>query len=155
MSFKIQGLPRSHFESLFGLPEEALQARGALRVLADHYPGFPCRVSLEDAQPGESVLLVNYEHLPVATPYRSRYAVYVREGAEEAQPRVNAVPEVLQRRLLSLRGFDQQGMLLKADVVEGRQVASMLEEFLAVGAIDVVHIHNAKPGCFAAMAKRA
>src|SRR5579871_2789509 len=101
MSFRISGLPRAAFTDLFDLPEAELSARGIVRHTADVSPGFPCRVSLEDAEPGETLLLLNYEHLSVASPYRSRYAIYVREHAKEASLEVNEVPPVLRRRLLS------------------------------------------------------
>ena len=111
-------------------------------------------MSLADAQVGERLLLVNYEHLPVQTPYRSRYAVYVRENAVEAHPGVDEVPEVLRRRLLSLRAFDATGLLRHADVVEGRDLVGALDGMLGMPEVACVHIHNAKPGCFAAQAVR-
>src|SRR5581483_6788056 len=85
MSFRVSGLSVAEFAPLFGLPETELAIRGIARHTADVSPGFPCRVSLEDAEPGETLLLLNYEHLSVASPYRSRYAIYVRENAREAQ----------------------------------------------------------------------
>ena len=117
MSFHITGLPVSEFASLFALSDAELATRSAVRVMADRRPGFPCRVSLRDAEPGETLLLLNYEHLTVATPYRSRYAIYVRENAVEARLDVDEIPEVLQMRLLSVRAFDGTGMLIDADVV--------------------------------------
>jgi Protein of unknown function (DUF1203) len=155
MSFRISGLAAREFCALFGMTDAELAARNARRVVADRHPGFPCRVSLVDAQPGESVLLVNYEHLPVSSPYRSRYAVYVRENASEAQLRVNEIPQVLQQRLLSLRAFSHAGMLLDADVAEGKELASALERLLAVPDVAYIHVHNARPGCFAARVDRA
>jgi hypothetical protein len=81
MDFRITGLPVDRFVPLFGLPDDELARHRAVRRVCDSRPGFPCRVSLEDAIPGESVLLVNYEHLPVDSPYRSSHAIYVRERA--------------------------------------------------------------------------
>lgn len=154
MSFQIEALPRNRFAHLFGLTDEALKAHGAMRRVADRSPGFPCRVSLEDAAAGEPVLLVNFAHLPTTTPYRSSYAIYVREDAVEARPAINEVPAVLARRLLSVRAFDAAGMLQAANVVEGSKLASALEELVAPDDIAFVHIHNAKPGCYAARAVR-
>jgi len=154
MSFQISGLPMERFAYLLGMSDEELQVHGARRIVADRHPGYPCRVSLADAQVGERVLLVNYEHLPVQTPYRSRYAIYVRENAVETHPAIDEVPEVLRQRLLSLRAFDAAGLLREADVVEGRDLPDALDGILAVPAIAYVHIHNAKPGCFAAQAVR-
>ncbi|HUJ53893.1 MAG TPA: DUF1203 domain-containing protein [Steroidobacteraceae bacterium] len=155
MSFRISGLAASEFSGLFGLSDAELAARNACRVVADRHPGFPCRVSLVDAQPGERLLLVNYEHLPVTSPYRSRYAIYVRENASEAQLGVNEIPQVLQHRLLSLRAFDPAGMLLDADVVEGAALVPALERLLAPPQVAYLHVHNARPGCFAARVDRA
>jgi hypothetical protein len=155
MNFRISALPASAFQALFGQPDAVLAAHGARRVIADRSPGFPCRVSLRDAAPGEAVLLVNYTHLPVDSPYHSRYAVYVREHAQQAQPAVNEVPEQLRLRLLSVRAFDAAGTLLDADVVEGRQLESLIERLLEMPDAAYLHVHNAKPGCYAARIDRA
>ncbi len=92
MSFVISGLDPAPFRHLYGAAEDVLAREGAVRMTVDATPGFPCRITLEDAVPGETVLLVNHEHLPVATPYRSRHAIFVREGAEAAARFVGAVP---------------------------------------------------------------
>ena len=155
MAFIISGLPRSAFAPLFGLSERELAAHGAVRRVADRRPGFPCRVSLRDAEIGESLLLLNYEHLAVDSPYRSRYAIFVREHAHEYCPRANEIPDVLTSRLLSVRAIDDAGMVLEADVVEGRQLAPLLDRMLENPKSAYLHLHNAKPGCFAARADRA
>jgi hypothetical protein len=155
MPFQISGLPRAEFEPLFALTDVELAERAIVRRIVDEFPGFPCRVSLEDARPGERVLLLNYEHLPVASPYRSGHAIYVRETAQDAHPLRNEVPEVLRRRLLSLRAFDAVGMMRAADVVEGKQVEPLIERMLADPKVAYIHAHNAKPGCFAARIDRA
>ena len=155
MSFQVSGLPVAPFTPFFGLSDTELSKHHIVRHTADHAPGFPCRVSMRDAEVGETLLLCNYEHLNVATPYRSSYAIYVRENAEEARIAVNDVPEVLRRRLLSLRAFDKGGMLLDADVIDGREVEALIERMFANQRIEYIHVHNAKPGCFAARIDRA
>ncbi len=155
MSFRIQGLPVAPFAPLFGLDESELAAQGVLRREADDQGGFPCRVSLRDARPGETLLLLNYEHLPVPGPYRSRHAIYVREYAEEYRPDINEIPEVLASRLLSVRAFDASGMMLDADVVAGVVAARVIEQQLANPQVEYLHLHNAKPGCYAARVIRA
>src|SRR5262249_32651756 len=116
MSFQIRPLPRDAFACLFGLSDQALKARGVVAVTADASRRLPRRVSLADAEPGERVLLVNFEHQPADTPYRSRHAVYVRDGAEQAELSTGEIPELLRRRTLSVRAFDAQGMLINADL---------------------------------------
>src|SRR5689334_9053380 len=155
MSFRVSGLPVAPFSRFFGLPDAELANHQIVRHTASQSPGFPCRVSLRDAEVGETLILLNYEHLDVATPYRSSYAIYVREFAEEAQVAVNEIPEVLRKRLLSLRAFDESGMLLDADVVEGRNVEPLIERMFANRKVEYIHVHNAKPGCFAARVDRA
>jgi hypothetical protein len=155
MSFQISGLPVAPFAALFGLSDPELAAHSAVRRTADTSPGFPCRVSMRDAEVGETLLLLNYEHLAVATPYRSRYAIFVRENAYEARVAVNEVPDVLRRRLLSLRAFDSHGMLLEADVADGRVIEPLIGRMLDRPEAAYLHVHNAKPGCFAARVDRA
>ncbi len=154
MSFQVSGLSVAPFARFFGLPDEELAKHQIVRHTADQSSGFPCRVSLREAQVGETLLLLNHEHLDVASPYRSRYAIYVREFAEEARVAINEVPEVLRRRLLSLRAFDNNGMLLDADVIDGREVEPLIERMLGNERVDYIHVHNAKPGCFAARVDR-
>lgn len=154
MSFQIRGLPAAEFAALFGRSDAELARHDAIRKVADRMPGFPCRVSLRDAEPGETVLLVNYEHLPVASPYRSRYAIYVRENAVDARLEVNEIPEVLRTRLLSVRAFDDAGMLVEAEVVEGTGLAAAIDRMFARPDVNYLHAHNAKPGCFAARIDR-
>jgi hypothetical protein len=155
MDFRITGLPVAQFVPLFGLAEARLTAQGVIRCIADQYPGFPCRVSLRDADIGDSVLLLNYEHLSVSSPYRSRHAIYVREYAVESTSAVNQVPDVLRIRLLSVRAFDNGGLMVDADVVDGTSVDQVINRYLANPQVAYLHLHNAKRGCFAARATRA
>lgn len=155
MSFHITGLPLTAFSPLFSMSDEALARQGALRVTADERPGFPCRVSLEDAEVGEKLILLNYEHLPVATPYRSRHAIYVRESATEAQLAIDEVPRQMRPRLLSLRAFDSDGMMKAADVVPGTAIEKLIGQMFANPNIAFLHVHNAKWGCYAARVDRA
>ena len=155
MNFQISGLPLDRFAPLFALSDEELARHDAVRVTADRAPGFPCRVSLQDAEIGERLILLNYEHLPVSSPYRSRHAIYVRESATEARLEVNEVPAQLRSRLLSLRAFDDRGMMKGADVVPGTAIERAIEQLLQDPAVHYLHIHNAKPGCYAARVDRA
>ena len=155
MDFQISGLAYDEFASLFEMTEAELASRGAVKRIVDERPGFPCRVSLEDAHLGETVILVNHEHLAVASPYRSRHAIYVRENAKSPQLDLNEIPEVMRTRLLSLRAFDENGMMLDADVVHGREVEPLIQRMLGNERVAFIHAHNAKPGCFAARIDRA
>ena len=155
MRFVIRGLDPAPFRGLYGLSDAALAGHQVVRMRADAKPGFPCRVTLEDAEPGEELLLVNYEHLPVATPYRSRHAIFVREGAETPAVYEDAVPDQLMRRLLSVRSFDAEGMMRDADVVDGTALEPLIVRMFEDEHTAYLHAHNAKRGCFAARVDRA
>lgn len=154
MSFRITGLPASDFAQWFELSDDELAARNAVRKVADGKPGFPCRISLTDAEIGDEVLLINYEHLAVASPYRSRHAIYIRAG-EETFDATDRVPEMLRSRLLSLRAFDEAGMMMAADVVEGRDLEAAIAKMFAHDETKYLHAHFARPGCYAARIERA
>jgi Protein of unknown function (DUF1203) len=154
MSFRILGLPAESFAGLFSLSPEELAARGAMRRPAREKPGYPCRISLTDAEPGEDVILTHFEHHSVDTPFRSSYAIYVRPG-EKTYDEIDQVPEQLRLRLLSVRAFDKAGMLINADLVDGRALEGAIEQLLADDSADYLHVHFAKPGCYAARVERA
>jgi hypothetical protein len=155
MSIRITGLPAEHFTPLFDLSDAELESRGAVRRIADaRAPGYPCRVSLTDSQAGDELLLVNYEHHPVASPYRMRFAVYVRRG-EQTFDAIDEVPEQLRTRTLAVRAFDANAMMLAWELVDGRHLTAGLERMLSDPRAAYVHIHFAAPGCYAARAERA
>lgn len=154
MTFTVSSLPIEPFQPLFALDDDALAKQGAMRVVADARFAFPCRVSLDDAEPGERLILLNYEHQSADTPFRSRYAIYVREGATPTAT-IDELPPALRRRLLSLRAFDAQGMLRDADVTPGAEAKPIIERLLADPGVAYLHAHYAKPGCYAARIDRA
>lgn len=155
MSFRITGLPPEHFADLFALPDEELARRGAVRRIADgRSPGYPCRVSLTDSLPGDELLLVNYEHHAVASPYRMRFAVYVRPG-EERFDAVDTVPEQLRLRTLAVRTFDEGAMMVGWELVDGRELEGAIERLFADPKAAYLHVHFAAPGCYAARVDRA
>jgi hypothetical protein len=155
MSFRIHALPYAPFAPLFKLSDAELTEAGASRMVVDSKPGFPCRVSLADAEPGETVVLLNFEHQPAHSPYRARHAIFVRENAEQAFPDIGSVPEVLASRLISVRAFDERHYMVKADVVDGSDLSDSITGMLRDRKVAYLHLHNARPGCFAASVTRA
>jgi hypothetical protein len=155
MTFRITGLSPEPFRHLYGRSDQDLMQQGARRYIADESPGYPDRIELREAKIGEALLLVNFEHLSVDTPYRSRHAIFVLEGAELTYDRVGEIPEVLARRLISVRGFNTEGMLLRGEVLEGRTLAEMIVDIFKAPDIAYIHAHNAKQGCYAARIDRA
>ncbi|WP_312799933.1 DUF1203 domain-containing protein [Pseudomonas sp.] len=155
MSFRITGLDPAPFKHLFGLSEAELANAGAMRYIADQTPGFPDRVSLKDVEPGEAVLLLNFMHQPAQTPYQASHALFIREGMTERYDQIEAVPESLRLRLLSVRGFDDKGLMIEADVVEGCQLESLITQLFMIPGVDYLHVHFARRGCYAARVDKA
>jgi hypothetical protein len=153
--FTVLGLSPEPFASLFELSDKELEARRAKRYIADSKPGFPCRVSLQDAEPGEEVILTNFVHLPSESPYRSTHAVFVRKNATTTASYHDSLPEMLRGRLLSIRAFDANDMLAGADVLEGDRTEEAIARFFEEPSVEYLHVHFAKPGCYACRIDRA
>ncbi len=154
MPFRFRGISVEPFVPFFALGDEELAARSMRRMIADAKPGFPCRVSLKDAEPGERVLLTNFEHQPTHSPYRAIGPIFVRENAEASYDGTD-VPPVLKGRLLSLRAYDADGMMISADVVHDDDVEAALARLFAHDDATYIHVHNAKRGCYACRVERA
>jgi hypothetical protein len=152
MNFRIRGLDAEHFAHLFALSDAELAAHGAVRKIADG--PRPCRISLTDATPGDELILSNFEHHAVASPYRMRFAIFVRPG-EETFDAVDSVPVQLRRRTLALRGFDAAGMMTGCELIEGIWLEEAIERQFAIAAAHYLHVHFAAPGCYAARVERA
>ena len=155
MSYRITGIDPAVTAELIGASDESLARRGAMRVTATSKPGFPCRVTLEDAEPGESLILFNHVSHDVATPYRSAYAIYVRESAQTRAEWLDETPPVFAGRPLGLRAFDAAGMLRNAALALPGEADARIRDLFAAPEIAYIHAHNAAHGCFAARVDRA
>lgn len=153
--FRCLALSPERFAPLFALSDVALRAHRARRVAVTAQPGFPCRISLEDAPMGEEVLLVHYEHQDADSPFRASHAVYVRPNARPAALAVDELPAVFRGRTMSLRGFDAEGMLRGATLTTGEAAAPAIEALLADPDVAYLHAHFAAYGCYAARIERA
>jgi hypothetical protein len=154
MTYRIEGLPPGRFEDLIGLSDDALARRGARRVRATSRPGFPCRIGLEDAEVGESMILLNFASHDVPTPFRTTYGIYVREKPAPSPQFVDRIPPVFEGRTLGLRGFDADGMLRDALLALPGEADSRIRALFEQPEIASIHAHNAVYGCFLAKVER-
>ena len=154
-SFQILGLSPAPFEAFFALSVDELAARGIRRVRAASSPGYPCRISLEDAQAGDELLLLPFEHQPARSPYRASGPIYVRIGARQRTLEVGEVPESVRRRQISLRAYDAEDLIVGAEVCEGESVGAEIERLLADARVRYLHLHTAKRGCYSCLVQRA
>jgi Protein of unknown function (DUF1203) len=153
-SFQITGLPHDVFAPWFELSDPALAARGAVRCWADANPGYYCRVSLEDAEIGEEVLLLAFEHHRAESPYRSAGPIFVRRSATQQRLAPDTLPLYVTRRLNSVRAYDAAGTMVDAGVHTGIELQSVIERLFADSKVAYLHLHDAKRGCFSCQVDR-
>jgi hypothetical protein len=154
MTYRITGLDPAPYQRLFGLSDAELADAGAVRMTVTNQPGFPCRITLEDRAPGDSVLLLNHVSHDVANPYRASHAIFVTEGEEGAAEFIDEIPPVFVKRVLSLRGFDADGMMADAMLTQPGEADAGIRKLFANPKIAYIHAHNAVRGCYSAKVER-
>ena len=147
-AFRFVALSGDQFAPLFSLDDGELRARDIRQRVSDAKPGYPCRVSLADAEPGESLLLLPFVHHPADSPYRASGPIFVRENAVQSTPVAGEVPEMLRSRLLSVRAYEAGGMMVEADVCEGRALEAQIGRMFMESHVAFLHVHNARTGCY-------
>ena len=155
MTYRITGLDPAPYKPLFGLSDAELEEHGVVRMTVTEKPSFPCRVSLADRDIGERVLLLNHVSHDVANPYRASHAIFVTEGADDPAEYVDEVPPVFKTRILSLRGFDKDGMMAEAVLTQPGEADSGIRKLFSNPEVETIHAHNATRGCFSARIERA
>jgi hypothetical protein len=154
MTYRITGLDPAPYRHLYRLSGDELAAQGVVRMTVTAKPSFPCRVSLTDRDIGETVLLLNHVSHDVAGPYRASHAIFVTQGAEYSGEYVDEVPPVFEPRVLSLRGFDAEGMLADAILTQPGEADAGIRKLFENPRVATVHAHNAVRGCFSAKIER-
>jgi Protein of unknown function (DUF1203) len=149
MNYRITGLDPAPFQHYFAMDDAALSSHGASRAFADASPGYPCRISLGEAAAGEELILLSYAHQLANSPYRAAGPIYVGRNAAKAAVLINEIPASFQSRLLSVRAYDVVDFIVEAEVVEGAQLAPMIERFFARAEVAYLHVHYARRGCYA------
>ncbi|MFL1896000.1 DUF1203 domain-containing protein [Aquimarina sp. 2-A2] len=147
MKFIISAI-ENNYEHFFKLTEDELSASGMVKITVDNKPGYPCRVSLKDAEIGEEVLLLTYQHHKTKTPYQSSGPIFVRKNVKTAQLKTNEIPMMLFHRLLSLRVYDVKGMMIAAKTVDGKHLKKEIDLIFENETANYIHIHNSSPGCY-------
>ena len=155
IKFKIMALQSTLLDSFKSLSERELKRVNARWIDVDECPGYPCRVSLEDAKVGERVLAFTFTHHDVNSPYKSSGPIFIRENAKQAIPLINEIPLMLRHRQMSLRGYSAEGMMIEAEVAEGMELEECIVKIFKNPETEYIHIHNAKPGCFNCCVVRA
>lgn len=154
MSFQLTGIPYEPFASLFLLSDRELTERGARRVVALEKPGFPCRVSLVDAEIGEELLLLPFQHQPAASPYRASGPIFVRRAARPPALAAGEIPDYVATRQISVRAYDADHMMTDAAVCDGRAAGEAIKHMFHEPATAYIHLHNAKRGCYSCRVDR-
>ena len=154
-AFRLVGLAPEPFAPFFALSDEQLAERGIRRVVADRKPGFPCRISLVDAEIGEPLLLLPYCHQPANSPYQASGPIFIRSGARQRIADASEVPPYVADRLMSMRAYDERDFIVDAEVCAGVDVAATIRHMFEDAQVRYIHLHNAKRGCFSCRVERA
>lgn len=147
-NFQITVLQDKEFSNLFKLDNRDLEKMGAIKMTVDKKPGFPCRVSLKDAEIGEEVILLCYQHHQTNSPYQATGPIFISKDAVTSSLGINEIPAMLDHRLLSVRAYDQNGIMKDAIVTEGQNLKAALNATFSNPEINYIHIHNARAGCY-------
>ncbi len=153
-TFQLTGISEVPFEHLFQLSDKELNELGAMRSVATETPGFPCRVSLEDAEVGEELLLLPYLHQSAASPYRASGPIFVRRTAKRRELSPGEIPPYVTHRQISVRAYDAANLMVAAEVCDGALVAESIERHFSMSTVKYLHLHNAKQGCFSCQVNR-
>ena len=148
MTFKINALDHQEFESHFTKSDSELEKLGIQRMIVDVKPGYPCRVSLQDAEIGEEVILLPYEYHKTSNPYQAKGPIFIRKGSKTRVFEKNVIPVMLNHRLLSFRAYDENGNMVDAKTEQGINTKKVIERFFGDSDIQYIHIHNSSPGCY-------
>lgn len=155
MDFRITGLHADQFAELQRATDDELRRRGVERHIVGESNSAPCRISLLDADVGEDVLLLNFPHQAVASPYAASGPIFIRRRATRAFDATNVIPDQQRRRLLSVRAYDERHYIVDAEVAPGTELETLIECFFADPQVAYLHVHNARRGCYACRVDRA
>lgn len=154
INFQIKSLEFKKFEYLFNLTDIQLIKINAKKLVVDESPGYPCRISLEDAKIGETIIAMSFMHHDVDSPYKSSGPIFIRQNSATAKININELPKVLENRHLSLRAYDSKNMMVNALTVQGNDIGNKIQYLFADNIVEYIHIHNANPGCFSCSVDR-
>lgn len=154
MDFQISGLPIEDFAHLLQLDDDALRRAGVTPCIVDAPDSYPCRITLEDALPGEEVLLLTHAHQPPPGPYASSGPIFVRRRATATRVAVNHVPAQQRRRMLSVRAYDHRHWLVDGGLTPGTDLESLIERFFARPDVHYLQVHSASYGCYSCRVDR-
>ena len=146
--FLIKALPKESSHSLMQKSDEELKLSNALWLTVDTVPGYPCRVSLSEAKIGERVLALPFCHDDVSSPYRASGPIFVHENAESISLGINEIPNTLRHRLLSVRSYNADKIMIVAETLHGKHIETAIDTQFEKVDVNYIHIHNANPGCF-------
>jgi hypothetical protein len=137
-TFMIRALPAGEPDS---------RAQVGRQVIADG--PYPCRRCLSNADMGDHLQLLPYDPFTVESPYAGEGPIFVHaDGCQPSHLAPGELPEQVHGRVLSVRSYDQDAMMLAAEVVPGEQLGECATRLLEQPAA-FLHVHFAGPGCFA------
>jgi hypothetical protein len=146
-NFRIVAIDNNYNE-LFKLTEKELADKSMIKMIVDQKPGYPCRVTLEDAEVGEEVLLFPFEYHKTKSPYKASGPIFIRKNTLKATLEINKIPEMLFKRNQTLRAYDKNGIMINAISPETSELKKGIETLFSNSIASYIQIHNTNPGCY-------
>ncbi len=132
-----------------------LRERGGPSYVADEHPGYPCRQCLRDAEIGEQLVLVSHDPFTKDSEYRSASPIFLHSSPCLPAGQTNSeLPIQLTRRQLSVRSFDDDEMMIAAEVIDGTALEDTIKILFSDTRAHRIHVHNASRGCWAVAVDR-
>ncbi|HEX4701984.1 MAG TPA: DUF1203 domain-containing protein [Pseudonocardiaceae bacterium] len=146
-TFRVEPIPASTLDRIRSTGRD--EAGNEPRERVDIEGGSPLRCCLRDANPGERMLLIAHTPPGVTGPYAERGPVFVHAEPCDGYADTDSYPAGLTHRRQIVRGYDHNGNMATATVVEdGLAAERELVELFARPDIRVAHVRNVAAGCY-------
>ena len=112
--------------------------------------GYPCRHCLTDLPEGKEALLVAHRPFDRDAPYSEVGPIFVCPDGCEAYSRTSELPEVIRRRRVVIRAYDEGDRIRYGhhELVDGAGAEAAIARLLADPATAYLHVRSALTGCY-------
>jgi hypothetical protein len=123
-----------------GAPDHAM-------VTADSPEGYPCRLCLRWAQPGERLILFPFASIAPGRPYSESGPIFVHAERCERYRLTNEFPAEF-RRGRAIRAYDSEQNMIAGEVVNGNEPEAVIEKLLQNQETAFLQVRSASRGCY-------
>jgi len=108
----------------------------------------PCRHCLRITKPGEHLIVFAYQPFTSGGPYAEVGPVFVHAAPCEAYDHRDTFPEGFRTRILTMRGYNDQGTIETAELSEAGNPEATIERLFSNERVSFIHARNPAWGCY-------